>query len=50
MSGGFPASARTFSWASNSFEPSYTTSAPVHSSKGMYESMCGWSSGATIEV
>ena len=50
MSGGLPAWMRTGSCASNSLEPSYCTSTPVHSSNGSYESMYGWSSGATIEV
>src|SRR3954470_24607400 len=50
MSGALPLWTRTTSWASNSREPSYFTSMPVHSSKGTYKSMCGWSSGSTIEV
>ena len=41
---------RTWSWASNSFEPSYFGVAPVQVVKSFHESMCGWSSGATIEV
>lgn len=49
-SGALPALMRTGSWASKSREPWYSTVAPVHSSKGLYESMCGWSSGATIEA
>ena len=50
MSGALPPLTRTGSWASNSLEPSYLIVTPVQSSNGLYEAMCGASSGAMIEV
>ena len=50
MSGALPPLTRTGSCASNSLEPSYLISMPVQSTNGLYDAMCGSSSGAVIEV
>ena len=50
MSGALPPLTRTGSWASISREPSYLIVTPVHSSNGLYDAMCGPSSGAMIVV
>ena len=50
MSGALPPLTRTGSWASISREPSYLIVTPVQSSNGLYDAMCGPSSGAMIVV